>query len=226
MTHGRPKGPNPTLHEHLIEELRTGVLSGVLEPGTRLRQVELAATYGVSFGPIREALRALEQEGLVKSIPRRGWVVNQLLPREVLEIYELREILEQMALREAVPKLTAEHIVQLRDLTATIVASAEAQENLQARERFYEVLYGVSEKPRLVSLIMSLHSQLTPYLRRRRARHSADAHLRLMEALERRDVASAAAIVSAHLTELCRECVEEAIRADGDADPRAGHISP
>lgn len=222
MTPGRPARRNLTLHEHLIEELRAGVLSGALEPGTRLRQGELAATYGVSFAPIREALRALEKEGLVKSIPRRGWVVNQLLPAEVLEIYELREILEQLALREAVPNLTDDHIEELRELTATIVATAGAQENLRARERFYHVLYGVSGKPRLVSLIMSLHSQLTPYLRRRRARHSADAHLRLMDALERRDVATASDIVAAHLSELCRECVEEAVRSDGGGDHRAG----
>ncbi len=211
-----------TVHEQLIEALRGSILSGEFVPGRPLRQVQIAERFGVSPVPVREALRALEQEGLVVSTPRRGWIVTKLTEEDIQEIYELRELLEQQALREAMPKLTAVDIAELERLTEHIVSTGAPEEHLAARERFYSVLYGVSRKPRLASLILNLHNQLAPYLRHQRARHSADAHVQLMKALTRRDLKSASSVISDHLADICSRCIEAAQALNAPAHKRTG----
>jgi DNA-binding GntR family transcriptional regulator len=199
-----------TVHEQLIDALRAAILGGEFLPGRRLRQVQVADRFGVSPVPVREALRALEQEGLVASVPRRGWIVTKLTIAEIQEIYELRELLEQKALRDAVALLTDDDLAELDRLTQVIVSSDAPQHHLEARERFYQVLYGASRKPRLVALIMSLHNQLAPYLRLQLVERSETAHVKLMDALRARDLEAASSVVSMHLAEICSVCVAAA----------------
>ncbi len=219
---GVSEGRVSTVHQQLIDSLRRSILSGEFVPGRRLRQVELAERFGVSPVPLREALRALEQEGLVVSTPRRGWIVTKLTEEDIQEIYELRELLEQQALRDAMPMLTDEDLAELERLTEQIVSTGAPEKHLVARERFYAMLYGASGKQRLASLILNLHNQLAPYLRLQRARHSADAHVHLMEALVRRDVQAAAAIISEHLADICARCIEAVQALDGRTRERTG----
>ena len=91
------------MHTHLREE----ILSGELPAGSELQEVALSKTLGVSRGPIREAIGRLAAEGLVTVRPRRGAVVRALSSDEFLEAYQVREALETMAVRLAVPQLTA-----------------------------------------------------------------------------------------------------------------------
>ena len=104
-------GFNPTMPEVLsVEEsvtsaLRNGILEGELPPGQRLLQEQLAERFGVSRIPLRDALRRLEVEGLVRIDPRRGAYVAELTVADVREIYELREVLEERCMRYAVRAL-------------------------------------------------------------------------------------------------------------------------
>lgn len=88
--------------------LRSAILQGVLAPGQRLPEVELARQLGVSRAPLREALRALEQEGLVESLPNRGCSVILLTAADVAEIFSLRRAVESLAVR-----LCARHHAEL-----------------------------------------------------------------------------------------------------------------
>ncbi|MBV9601917.1 MAG: GntR family transcriptional regulator [Chloroflexi bacterium] len=81
--------------------LRDGITSGSLPPGTRLREVALARHLSISTTPIREALRRLDREGLVRHSPNRGATVTELSLREILDLFEVREILECRAIRRA-----------------------------------------------------------------------------------------------------------------------------
>jgi DNA-binding GntR family transcriptional regulator len=213
-----------TIHEQVTSALRDAVRNGEFEPGQPLRQAELAERFGVSAVPVREALRALEQDGIVASLPRRGWIVPKLTVRDIEEVYELREILEQKGLRDAIPRLTGEHLAELERLADKISATSQPDRHLELRERFYQVLYGASGSQRLTSLIMGLHSQLAPYLRRLRVENSSETHRRLMEALIGRDVETASEIISMHLAEIRAACVQavEPPPADGQrpSDPR------
>jgi DNA-binding GntR family transcriptional regulator len=89
----------------LLENLRTSILDGTRAAHSLIRQEELAAIYGVSRMPVREALRTLEAEGLVVNRPNRGVVVAPLDPDDALEIFDIRASLESLALRRSIPRL-------------------------------------------------------------------------------------------------------------------------
>src|SRR5215470_17555882 len=96
---------NLTLWQRVYDYLREEILSERLHPGAELQEVALSEELGVSRGPIRDAIGRLAAEGLVTVRPRRGAVVRSLSKDEFLELYQVREALEMMAVRLAVPRL-------------------------------------------------------------------------------------------------------------------------
>src|SRR2546422_11565220 len=107
---------NLTPWQRVYEHLREEILSEPLEPGAELLEVPLAEQLGVSRGPIREAIGRLASEGLVTVRPRRGAVVRSVSKEEFLELYQVREALELMAVKLAVPRLRPEDIATLQGL--------------------------------------------------------------------------------------------------------------
>ena len=112
-------------HEVLLG-LRTGILTGDIAPGTRLLEVPLANELGVSRGPIREALRQLEQEGLVEFFPHRGAVVVGVAEAEVETIYGIRALLEGRAFARACRVITDEDIEALAQTVTRMIEASEA----------------------------------------------------------------------------------------------------
>ena len=154
-----------TAQELVLETLREAILDGVLPPGARLRQEDLAAAFRTSRIPVREALRVLEYEGLATSEPHRGFTVTSLDADQIEEIYELRTVLESHAVRVAIPLLTKPDLDELQLLYDEMEALESADEKLAAREKFYLKLYGVTARPRLVGLIARLRQEVARSLR-------------------------------------------------------------
>src|SRR3989440_5438513 len=119
---------NLTLWERVHAFLREEILSNRLQPGAELQEVALSEQLGVSRGPIREAIGRLAAEGLVTVRPRRGAVVRSLSKDEFLEAYQVREALEMMAVRLAVPRLRKEDFEELQRLNETMARHAERDE--------------------------------------------------------------------------------------------------
>ncbi len=103
------------LREIVSADLRSRIFQGLLPPGARLVERDLADELRVSRFPVREALRILDQEGLVESLPTRGIVVKRLERREVEEIFDIREMLEALASRSAAGRVAAGTPSHLRD---------------------------------------------------------------------------------------------------------------
>src|SRR5271165_1902468 len=108
-------------HDDVLDAIRAAIVSCEIAPGSRLVQDDLAARFGVSRIPLREALRTLEAEGLVVSEPNRGAICRPLEPRDVADLYAVRLALERLACRSA-----AERFVDLREATAEKRRAAEA----------------------------------------------------------------------------------------------------
>ena len=111
-------------HEVLLG-LRTGILSGQIAPGTRLLEVPLASELGVSRGPVREALRQLEQEGLVEFFPHRGAVVVGVAEAEVETIYGIRALLEGRAFARACRVATDADLEALAETVERMIEASE-----------------------------------------------------------------------------------------------------
>lgn len=204
----------PTAQEVVLESLRRAILEGVLPPGTRLRQEDLASIVGSrSRLPVREALRALEYEGLVISTPNRGFTVTGLDPEDIEEIYDIRITLETHAVRLAIPLLTDEDMEELTRLYEQMSQSGDPDAQLGAREQFYLRLYSVTTRPRLVGMISRLRQEVARSLRWRLVQHSPEHHQVFFEAVKARDPERAAAELTAHyrkVSALLRRFLREA----------------
>lgn len=187
-----------TAQELVLETLREAILEGILEPGARLRQEDLAAAFKTSRIPIREALRVLEYEGLAQSEPHRGFTVTSLDADQIEEVYELRTVLEAHAVRTAIPLLTKPDLDELQQLYDEMHLEGPADDQLAARERFYMRLYSVTARPRLVGLIARLRQEVARSLRWRLVQQSPSHHEIFFEAVKAGDADLAVAELAAH----------------------------
>lgn len=202
-----------TIQSLVIAALRQGILDGLLSPGTRLRQEELALVFNTSRIPIREALRLLEHEGLLESEPNRGFSVKPIGADEIDEIYDLRIVLESHALELAVPLLTDADLAALRELFEAMEAVENREERRIKREEFYFRLYSVPARPRLLSLIVTMRRELARSLRWYAVPASEAHHRAFFEAVMQGEVPTAVKLLTTHyrkVASLLRRFIREA----------------
>lgn len=198
---------NPTRSSAVTEQLRQEVLTGILVPGTRLRQVEVAERLNVSTTPVREAFATLAQEGLVLKDSHRGVVVFQPSPDELREIYEIRLVLEPLATALASPRIADVDIDALDALIAQMRSTTEASRRDALNRSLHASIYSHANRARLSSIIDQLRDTASVYLRFLSSkapdtgyRADADAeHQRIVDALRRRDADAAAEAMREHL---------------------------
>src|SRR5262249_25046817 len=113
------------LRNDVYDALRQAVVSGALSPGQRVNEAEIARQMQISRAPIREAIRQLEQEGLLESVTRRGTFVVALSRDDIEEVYTLRADLEARAIRRAIGRLSPDDLATLESLAETMLLAAE-----------------------------------------------------------------------------------------------------
>jgi DNA-binding GntR family transcriptional regulator len=150
---GVPAADTRTLTTRVADLIRGAIVSGALPAGQALRQEELAARFGISRIPLREALRQLEVEGLILSAPYRGAVVAPLSAAEIREITALRLNLERVALELAVPRLTDTVLDALAGSADELGRNPDFARQVQLHEDFFLRLYGAAEAPLLLSVV-------------------------------------------------------------------------
>jgi DNA-binding GntR family transcriptional regulator len=196
-----------TLWQRVHDHLRDEIISGSLTPGTELHEVALAASFGVSRGPIRDALGRLATEGLVTIRPRRGAVVRALSSDEFIEAYQVREALEIMAVRLAVPKLTGEDLDAMERLIEDMAGLADAgdvQGFFEANAAFHQRFFEASGNGMLAGLYRQIRGQIDRHrlrsveLRGELSRSIAE-HRAILSAARARDVERAVALASEHI---------------------------
>jgi DNA-binding GntR family transcriptional regulator len=198
---------NLTLWQRVYDHLREEILAGHLKPGAELAEVALSEQLGVSRGPLREAIGRLAAEGLVTVRPRRGAVVRSLSKEEFLELYQVREALETMAVRLAVPRLAADDYATLQGLIETMARHAErgeVAEFFEANVAFHGHLFAASGNEKLVELYRQLLGQMGRYrLRsltlRGNLQRSVAEHAAILRAAKRGDAERAAHLMSEHV---------------------------
>lgn len=149
----------------VADELRRRILAGEVAEGTQLMQEQLAAEFGISKVPIREALFQLEAEGFVTQQFHRGAVVSGLSPEQIMEIFELRSQIEAWLLELAMASATEEDIAQARSLADQFEASDDPVVAWDSNWGFHEALYRPAGKPFATEHLRKLHSQTARYVR-------------------------------------------------------------
>jgi DNA-binding GntR family transcriptional regulator len=152
-----------TRAEAVAAELRELIRTGVYAPGDRLRQVELAERFDVSTTPLREALLALAQEGIVSQDPNRGFVVFAPSPDDLAEIYAIRVPLEVMATESAAGRLTQADLDGLAEILAEM-RTETSRRYVELNDEFHSRIYAAAARPRLIRMIDMLRQEASHYL--------------------------------------------------------------
>ncbi|MGH3486630.1 MAG: GntR family transcriptional regulator [Actinopolymorphaceae bacterium] len=191
----------PSLVQLAADELRRMILAAELQPGERLIEERLTAHLGISRPPLREAMRILQQEGLIVVQPRRGATVTQLADEDVFEILTLRSALERLSVEVGVPVTPdrADRLQKCRDALAEMQSCVEREDRAHLVEcgyAFHRSIVGLAGHRRLEGLYDSLHQQLllcmamNLYAREHHYEdlaHHVDRHRVLLDTIERGD---------------------------------------
>lgn len=160
--------PQRTMTEQVLVCLRDMILSGELAPGSRIDQSELAQRFGVSLVPLREALARLQSSGLVRIVPHRGAFVESLSVDELLDIYQVREALEELAARLAAPRLSATDLATLDRLRIDMEQTATIDDFdtfLDLHREFHFTIYRAAGRRHLLQSITQLWDLSARYRR-------------------------------------------------------------
>lgn len=181
--------------------LRELIIRGDLKPGEPLRQRELAERFGVSATPVREALRWLESEGLVRYDPHKGSTVTEADAGATKEKYQIRAALEGLAASLAAPKISDEDIKELESYNEQLSSKSLSPGEVNDLNRTLHFrIYEMAGSPLLLALMRLLWQSFPqgPQMARPRD-ESISEHMQLIEALRRRDAAGAQAITQQHI---------------------------
>jgi DNA-binding GntR family transcriptional regulator len=155
--------PRATFASMVGERLRANIVEGVLPPGSQLNEVELAAAFGVSRGPVREAMQRLIQEGLLRSEPHRGVFVPVMTPEDVDDIYLVREAMETAAVRRITgTSRTASAYKTLDKIVRAMEAAEKSDEWTTVANRdldFHTALVAAADSPRLERMFTTVISE-------------------------------------------------------------------
>ncbi|WP_156753682.1 GntR family transcriptional regulator [Actinokineospora pegani] len=186
------------LADEVADRLREGIFAGVYEPGRQLREVELSAALDVSRGPVREALRLLEREGLVRCSWHRGATVTTLSPADIVELDSLRGALEELAVREAVRNATDDDLAAVAAAAEAMRRAPDPREVARHDIAFHDAVFAASHHRRLVEAWQGIRNQVHLFLLTRIARGTEgyldavpDEHRDLAALLRARDAAAA-----------------------------------
>jgi DNA-binding GntR family transcriptional regulator len=197
--------PRVVLREQVKDVLLERVVSGEYPPGSRLVETRIAQELGVSQAPVREALRDLEQLGLVKSEPFRGCSVRELSLDELLEAFPVRSALETLAARLAAAAITEAELARLDELIEAMRAATDPHAASTADAAFHETIVEAARNATLTQSWQRLQPFARTYisliLPASRLGSLADRHKPILAALRRRDPEAAAAAMAEHLAD-------------------------
>lgn len=195
------------LREVVFESVRGAIISGVLKPGERLMEVQLAEKLGVSRTPIREAIRKLELEGLVVMIPRKGAYVADLSIKDITDVLEIRTALEGLASGLAALRITDEEIEELELIAMQFhqaILAEDFDRILQGDIKFHDTIFKATRNEKLLQINNNLREQVQRFRimyinQSNKSKEIAKEHFEIAEAISQRNIDMAEKIAKKHI---------------------------
>lgn len=196
-----------SLRGQVFNTLREDILQGKYEENEELREVTLGKALGVSRTPVREALRQLELEGLVKIIPNRGAFVTGISEQDVHDIYAARSVLEGLCARMAAENITKENLEEMDEilvLSAFYISKGNIEQIVTLDAKFHQALYKASGSRILEHVLSDFHKYVqlargTAMKDEDRAENSLEEHKAILEALRAHDPEKAEQLANQHV---------------------------
>jgi DNA-binding GntR family transcriptional regulator len=210
MVRPLPLKTMPLLSDRAYERIRHDIISCAIAPGTEISEAQLCAQYKLGKAPVRMALNRLAHDGLVRAMPRRGYVVTAVTLKDIHDVFELRLMLEPAAARMAAGKVDAQRLRALDEVCRAGYQPGDARSTarfLEANKAFHVAIAQATGNARLAGAIEQLLDEMTRLLHlglglRNRSQEMQHEHKSLVKALTRGDGGTAERI--------CRDQIEAA----------------
>lgn len=204
------------LRDIVFNTLRQGILRGILPPGQRLMEIQLAEHLGVSRTPVREAIRKLELEGLVITLPRKGAEVAEITQKDLQDVLAVRCALEALAVELACEAITKEELEALKSLLNNfqeLMFTNNITELAECDVKFHDIIFAATHNNRLIQLLNNLREQMYRY--RLEYLKDKDAHPTLLREhqeiithLENRDIEKARETITNHINKQYEDVIK------------------
>ncbi|GAA0610142.1 GntR family transcriptional regulator [Virgibacillus siamensis] len=192
------------LNVMVYENIKMGIVSGDLKPGTKLNEMQIAKQLNVSATPVREAFRHLQVEGLVETIPWRGTVVKEFTEKEIFEAYQCREALEVLATKLAVQQIDEEGLEKLQEQVDLSRDPGSVTDTVKINSSIHETILEYADNKRLQILLSQINDvvyhdrNISAYGIERREQIYQE-HVELVNAFKARDTNRAEKAMSVHI---------------------------
>jgi DNA-binding GntR family transcriptional regulator len=202
-----PENDGRLLSARIADEIRSAVLNGEMQPGMRIGQELLAAKFKASRIPVREALKQLENEGLVVLAPNRGAWIADINSEDSIEVYKIREVVEPLAIFESVPNMTEADVHSLDETVRELERVKTLEDYIQLDREFHLRTYSRAPMPQLLVMIERFWNS-TQHFRREFVKEtfakdglpfSDPQHLLLMDVIRGGDAEGARSMVHLHI---------------------------
>ncbi len=208
------------LREIVFENLREAILEGRLEPGQRMMEIQLAEQLGVSRTPVREAIRKLELEGLVIMIPRKGAYVADVSIKDILEVLEIRAILEGLAASLAATRMSDEEIDELEMISYQFKKCYQKDDiegMIEKDVEFHDRIFNSARNEKLNHIVQGLREQIyrfrvTYISEYNKAKELVEEHENILEAISQRDAEKANEYALKHIENLGSHMMESVLK--------------
>lgn len=196
-----------SLTEQVYGDLRHGIITGAIPGGSRLVETSVAAQMKVSRTPVREALHKLALEGLLYSIPRAGYIVEEMSDHDIQDLFSTRTAIEQIVVKWAIEKITPEELERLEmnlQKTDEVLKSGATQKMMDLDNEFHQIIYKAARSKTLYKISQTLSDHTfkfrlacihVPDI----AQRAKEGHLEIYKALRSKDPQKAEMAVEAHL---------------------------
>ncbi len=199
-----------SLRGRVFQAIQENILNGVYKENEELRENTIAKELGVSRTPVREALRQLELEGLVKIVPNKGACVTGITKKDVKDIYAIRSLLEGLCVRWATEHITdaqieeLEEVILLSEFHLKRVKEGQTQQVTELDGKFHEILYEASNSRILKHVLSDFHKYVrmvrkSSVANPARAERSIEEHKDILHAIKNRDANAAEVLANAHM---------------------------
>ncbi len=201
-----------SLRGRVFNQLRKQILTGAYKPGDSLIELRLSEELGVSRTPIREAIRQLELEGLVVSIPNKGAVVKGVTDQDVEDIFTIRTMIEGLAARWAAEKITEEEIGELKEaleFEEFYTIKNDAEHLMKYDSRFHDIIFRACKSRPLMHMLSTFHHYIqnarnNSFETPGRPAKALDEHRAIFEAIIRKDGETAEKLTVEHIRNASR----------------------
>ena len=214
MTRDKRAGParfgeveRTSFAQRAAASMREAILSGELRPGSQLVEAEIASEMKISRAPVREAVRTLEEEGLVERIPYKGAFVTNITREDIGEVYSLRAAVEAFSVQLATEKATADDLARLHDIVKQMRAAARQNDLDTVTEldlEFHNAICEIARHKLLLQFWHALEQKIRLILAMRHRLHReisevVEMHRPLLEAIEKQDSKTASEVMKEHI---------------------------